>query len=122
MNIYVGNLPYDASEEEVRTEFEAYGEVKSVALIKDKMTGQARGFGFVEMPNDEEAQNAITALNGKQLRRRPMIVNQARPKENREFRGGDGGSGGERRYNNSGGGGDRSYQNRQGGDRRRSSY
>ena len=83
MNIYVGNLPFDASEDEVRELFGAYGQVSSVALIKDKVTGRPRGFGFVEMPNDTEAQNAIQELNGKEFKRRSLVVNPARPREDR---------------------------------------
>ena len=78
MNIYIGNLPYNASEDEVRQAFEAYGQVASVALIKDRMTGQPRGFGFVEMPNQSEAQAAIDGLNGKDFMNRTLVVNQAR--------------------------------------------
>ena len=89
MNIYIGNLPYNASEDEVRQAFEAYGQVASVALIKDRMTGQPRGFGFVEMPNQSEAQAAIDGLNGKDFMNRTLVVNQARPREERgERRGG----------------------------------
>lgn len=83
MNIYIGNLPFDATEDEIRDVFAAYGAVERVSLIKDKMTGRPRGFGFVEMTEDAEAQNAITALNGKALRNRNMTVNQARPREER---------------------------------------
>jgi len=95
MNIYVGNLPYSVSEDDVRQAFEAFGEVASVSMIKDKMTGQPRGFGFVEMNDDGEAQAAIDALNGKDLKGRAMVVNPARPREERpgggERRGGFGG-------------------------------
>ncbi len=81
MNIYCGNLSFSATEEELRSLFEGYGEVTSVAVIKDKMTGQSRGFAFVEMPNDSEAQAAITALNGKDFKNRNLVVNPARPRE-----------------------------------------
>ena len=81
MNIYVGNLPFDATEDEVRDVFGAFGEVARVSLIKDKMTGRPRGFGFVEMTNDAEAEAAIAGLNGKPMRNRNMTVNPARPRE-----------------------------------------
>lgn len=81
MNIYCGNLSFSASEDELRSLFEEYGEVASVAVIKDKMTGQSRGFAFIEMPNDSEAQAAITGLNGKDFKNRNLVVNPARPRE-----------------------------------------
>lgn len=80
MNIYVGNLSFKAGEEDVRQAFAAYGTVASVAIIKDKMTGDSRGFGFVEMPNGSEGQAAIAALNGKELMGRTLTVNEARPR------------------------------------------
>lgn len=86
MNIYVGNLPYNATEDEVLQAFSEYGEVASVALIKDKVTGQPRGFGFVEMPDAEEAQNAIEAMNGRSFKNRSLVVNPARPREERNDR------------------------------------
>jgi RNA recognition motif-containing protein len=89
-NIYVGNLSYEATEDDVRQAFEAYGEVSSVAIIKDKMTGRSRGFGFVEMPDKNQAQAAIQALNLQEVRGRAMTVNEARPKGE----GGGGGGGG----------------------------
>jgi RNA recognition motif-containing protein len=91
MNIYVGNLPFTASEEDVRQAFAAYGTVSSVAIIKDHETGQSRGFAFVEMPNGEEGQAAINNLNGKPLKGRALKVNEARPRE-----AGGGGGGGRR--------------------------
>ncbi len=110
MNIYVGNLPYNATEDEVREVFAAFGQVNSATLIKDKFTGQPRGFGFVEMPNEEEAQKAIQALNGKDFKSRSLVVNPARPREERGgSRQGGGGfsdsrrSGGERRGQQGGG-------------------
>jgi len=87
MNIYVGNLPYNATEDEIRELFVAFGEVTSVTLIKDKFSGQSRGFGFVEMQNDEEAQQAIQGLNGKEFGKRNLVVNPARPREERKDRG-----------------------------------
>jgi len=90
--IYVGNLPFSATEEQVRTLFEAHGTVNSVALINDRDTGRPRGFGFVEMP-EEEANAAIQALNGTNMDGRDLRVNEATPRENR---GGGGGGGGRR--------------------------
>lgn len=80
MNIYVGNLPYELAEEDLRQAFEAFGEVSSVNIIMDKYSGRPRGFGFVEMPSDEQAQAAIDGLNGKDLGGRALNVNQARPR------------------------------------------
>jgi RNA recognition motif-containing protein len=81
MNIYVGNLSYTATEEDLRTVFQAFGTVDKAAIITDKMTGQARGFGFVEMPNKDEAVKAIAGLNGKDLKGRSLKVNEAKPRE-----------------------------------------
>jgi RNA recognition motif-containing protein len=80
MNIYVGNLPWEIQEEELRKSFEEFGQVASATIIKDKFTNKPRGFGFVEMPEKEEALKAIQALNGKDLKGRPMKVNEAKPK------------------------------------------
>ena len=99
MNIYVGNLPFSASEDEVRDAFAAYGEVTSVALIKDKVTGKPRGFGFVEMANSAEAEKAINELNGKDFKGRSLVVNPARQREDRGGR-----SSGQDRRNRSEGG------------------
>ncbi|HXG61699.1 MAG TPA: RNA-binding protein [Planctomycetota bacterium] len=90
VNIYVGNLSYEATEDDLRQAFEAYGEVSSVAIIKDKMTGRSRGFGFVEMPDKGQAQAAIQALNLQEVRGRAMTVNEARPKSEGSPRGGGG--------------------------------
>jgi len=79
MNIYVGNLSYDAGEDDVRSAFEEHGEVASVKLISDKYTNRSKGFGFVEMPDDESAQKAIDALDGTEIKGRPVRVNKARP-------------------------------------------
>ena len=79
MNIYVGNLSRDVTEEDLRQTFEAFGKVESVTIIKDKFSGESRGFGFVEMPAKAEAQSAITGVNGKELKGRPLKVNEARP-------------------------------------------
>ena len=88
MNIYVGNLSHDVTEDELQQAFAAHGEVASANIISDKFSGQSRGFGFVEMPKNEEAQAAITALNGTDLKGRPLNVNEARPKTDRPRRGG----------------------------------
>ena len=80
MNIYVGNLSSDVTEEELQEEFKPFGEVTSVNIIKDKYSGQSRGFAFVEMPSVSEGQAAITALNGKTLKDRTLTVNAARPR------------------------------------------
>ncbi len=96
MKLYVGNLPYKADENVVRSTFEAFGQVSAVTLIKDKITGRAKGFGFVEMPDDSQAKTAIAGMNGKELLGRALNVNEARPLENRPSRGGgfDRGGGG----------------------------
>ncbi|RPJ55852.1 MAG: RNA-binding protein [Dehalococcoidia bacterium] len=96
MNIYVGNLSYEVTEADLKTEFEAFGEVTSVTIIKDNYSGQSKGFGFVEMPKLTEGQAAITGLNSKQLKGRPITVNGARPKGEGGSRGGGGGGGGGR--------------------------
>ncbi|MEE9141645.1 MAG: RNA-binding protein [Gammaproteobacteria bacterium] len=83
MNIYVGNLAYGVTEDELREAFAAFGEVSSVNVIKDKFSGQSKGFGFVEMPNDSEADTAIKELNEKPISGRPARVNQARPRPDR---------------------------------------
>ena len=80
MNIYVGNLSRQAAESEIRALFEAYGEVKSVKVIKDFQTGEPRGFAFVEMPVNEQANEAITALDSKQFQQRTLKINEAKPK------------------------------------------
>jgi RNA recognition motif-containing protein len=98
MNIYVGNLSRDVSEAELKEAFQAYGEIQSCNIIKDKFTGESRGFGFVEMPNKEEADKAIAELNGKDLKGRNLTVNEARPRTDRPRGGGRGGFGGGRRY------------------------
>jgi RNA recognition motif-containing protein len=93
-NIYVGNLDFNASEEQVRGLFEQFGAVDKVQLVRDRDTGQPRGFGFVEMMNDEEAEKAISAINGQALGGRNLNVSEARPKTERGFGGGGGGRGG----------------------------
>ena len=83
MNIYVGNLSYSMSEGELSDAFGAFGEVSSVKILVDRETGRSRGFGFVEMPNQGEAETAITQLNGKDLGGRALRINEARPRERR---------------------------------------
>jgi RNA recognition motif-containing protein len=83
MNIYVGNLSYGMSEGELRDAFSAFGEVSSVKILMDRETGRSRGFGFVEMPNQGEAETAVSQLNGKDLGGRARRVNEARPRERR---------------------------------------
>ncbi len=94
MNIYVGNLSYEVTEEDLQQAFEAFGQVESVNIIKDKFSGRSKGFGFVEMPDKANAQSAINELNGKELKGRTLNVNEARPRT--ESRGGRGGYGGGR--------------------------
>ena len=99
MNIFVGNLSRDVTEDDLRAEFAAFGKVDTVSVIKDKFTGEARGFGFVEMPNKAEAQAAIAGLNGKQLKGQALNVNEARPRTDSRTGGGGpkrGGGGGRR--------------------------
>ena len=93
MNIYVGNISYQASDDDLLEVFEAIGSVDSASIIFDRYSGRSKGFGFVEMPNDEEATRAIEQLDGKELLGRPLKVNQARPREDRPRRGGGGGGG-----------------------------
>ena len=95
MNIYVGNLSFQADEQSLAELFAEYGEVRSARIITDRETGRSKGFAFVEMSSDDDARNAISALNGADYMRRPLTVNEARPREER------GGFGGNRR----GGGG-----------------
>lgn len=83
MNIYVGNLPYTISEDDLNDAFSEFGEVAGVSIIKDKFSGQSKGFGFVEMPNDSEAEEAIKALNERDFKGRNLRVNQAKPREER---------------------------------------
>jgi cold-inducible RNA-binding protein len=102
MNIYVGNLSYDVSEEKLRQAFEAFGQVSSAKIVTDKYSGRRKGFGFVEMPSAEEGRSAINQLNGKELEGRTLKVNEARPRtEGGRDRGGRGFEGGGRQ----GGGG-----------------
>jgi len=88
MNIYVGNLSYDTTEAGLKNAFEQYGQVESARIISDRYTNRSRGFGFVEMPDDSEAQAAIAGLNGSELDGRPLTVNEARPRDDSRRRGG----------------------------------
>jgi len=108
--IYVGNLPFSSTEDDVRNMFSEAGAVSSVSLISDKFSGRSRGFGFVEMSNDDEANKAIAALNGRMVGDRALVVNEAKPMGERR----EGGSGGGGGYRGGGGGGGR----REGGYRR----
>jgi RNA recognition motif-containing protein len=87
MNIYVGNLSYTTNEEELKQAFEAHGSVDSAKIITDRGTGRSKGFGFIEMPENDEAQNAINGLNGTDLGGRTINVNEARPRPPRKDRG-----------------------------------
>ena len=108
MNIYVGNLSRELTEEELKQEFTAFGEVTSVAIIRDKYSGQSRGFGFVEMPSKSEGEAAIAGLKGKTLKERTLDVNEARPRSDNR-RGGDSYGGGRRGGGFGGGGRPRRY-------------
>ena len=94
MKIYVGNLSYEVTEEDLRQEFKAFGEVASVDIIIDKDSGRPKGFGFVEMATKSEAEAAITGLNGKTLKERTIVVNEARPRTDNRGGGYGGGRGG----------------------------
>ena len=96
MNLYVGNLLFDVAENDLKSLFEPFGQVTEVRLIMDKYTGKSKGFGFIEMPSRDEALKAIAELNGKDMKGRPMTVNEAKPKTDRGDRGGRGGFGGGR--------------------------
>jgi len=111
VNIYVGNLSHQTTEDDLRQAFEAFGQVESVNIIKDRFSGESRGFGFVEIASKEEAQKAIEEMNGKDLMGRAVNVNEARPKtDRRDSRGGGRGGGGGGR-----GGGGRGGSSRGGG-------
>ena len=99
--LYVGKLSYNTTDSDLRTMFEEFGSVESVQVIMDRDTGQSKGFAFVEMGSDQEAQAAISALNGQEVGGRKIVVNEAKPREDRGDRsggGGRGGSGGGKRY------------------------
>ena len=106
MNIYVGNLSWGLKDQDLANLFAPFGEVASAKIVMDKFTQRSKGFGFVEMPNDEQAQAAIAQLNGSEIEGRNLVVNESRPKEEGGggggYRGGNGGGGG---YNRGGGGG-----------------
>ena len=104
MNIFVAKLNYDTIEDDLRSAFEQFGEVSSCSIAHDKMTGRSKGFGFVEMDNDEEAEKAIDALNETDLDGRTIVVKKAEPRESRDSRGGGGGGGGRGGYGGGGGG------------------
>ena len=106
-NIYAGNLPRDLTEGQLEAAFAAHGTVSSASIITDRMTGESRGFGFIEMPDDAEAQAAIDGLNGTDLGGRTITVNVAKPRSDRRGGGGGGGGGGGRGGRGGGGGGRR---------------
>lgn len=125
MNIYVGSLPFDLDEEELKEIFEEYGEVSTVKVITDKFTGKSRGFGFVEMPDVETAKKAIEDLNGAEIDGRTIVVNESveKPEGSRRsnFRGGDNrGGGGYNKGNSYKGGNKKGGNYRGGGDNRKS--
>lgn len=114
MNIFVGSLPFSIEEADLRDSFEVYGEVTSVKIITDKFTGRSKGFGFVEMSNDEEAEKAIEELNGATVSGRTIVVNKSEPKpegERRSFNNNRSGGG----YGNNRGGGNYGGGNNRGG-------
>ncbi|HYE01793.1 MAG TPA: RNA-binding protein [Phycisphaerales bacterium] len=104
MKLYVGNLAFSMTDSELQQAFAQHGAVTSASVVMDRETGRSRGFGFVEMPNDEEARQAIEQMNGQQLGGRALVVNEARPREERSFGGGGGSRGG---FGGGGGGGGR---------------
>ncbi len=115
MNIFVGSLPWSIEEADLRESFEAYGTVDSVKVVTDKFTGRSKGFGFVEMPSDEEAQKAIDELNGATVEGRTIVVNKSEPKPEGERRSFNNNRGGYNGGGNSRGGG--SYNDRNSGGR-----
>ena len=128
MNIYVGNLSWNLKDQDLLNLFASHGEVASAKIVTDKFTGRSKGFGFVEMPNDDQAQAAIAALNGTEVDGRNVVVNESRPKpeggggggyKKRSF-GGGGGGGGYRGGNGGGGGG--GYRGGNGGGYNRESF
>jgi RNA recognition motif-containing protein len=108
MNIYVGNLSWNLKDQDLLNLFASHGEVASAKIVTDKFTGRSKGFGFVEMPNDEQAQAAITALNGTAVDGRNVVVNESRPKP-------EGGGGGGYKKRSFGGGGGGGYRGGNGG-------
>jgi RNA recognition motif-containing protein len=105
MNIYVGNLSHEATEEDLKQAFEPYGQVSRATVIKDRVSGEPRGFGFVEMPSKEEAEAALAGLNGQNLKGRSLKISEARPRPERS----EGGMGGDRRGGGGGYRGGREY-------------
>lgn len=118
MNIFAGSLPFSLEESELKDLFEEYGDVASVKIITDKFTGRSKGFGFIEMPDDEQAKAAIEALNGKDVKGRTIVVNKSEERKEGERRGGF--RGGNQRGGFSRGGDRRNDGDRRGG--RRSDY
>jgi RNA recognition motif-containing protein len=105
MNIYVGNLAKDVTDEELQNAFAEYGHIKSVKIIRDMFSGESKGFGFIEMPGVAEAQKAIDSMNTKDLKGKKIVVNEAKPKTDNNRRSGGGGGGGYSGGNNRGSGG-----------------
>ena len=123
MKIYVGNLSFETTDDDLSQEFAVYGEVASASVVMDRETGRPRGFGFVDMPSDEQAKAAIAGLNGKDIQGRTLTVNESRPREGGSggggSRGGGGGYGGGRGGGGYGGGGGGGYGGGGGGGGRR---
>ncbi len=117
MNIFVGSLPFSIDEADLRESFEVYGAVSSVKIITDKFTGRSKGFGFVEMTNDDEAQKAIDELNGATVQGRAIVVNKSEPKPEGERRSFNNNSRGGDSRGGYGGGNSRGGENRGGGNR-----
>lgn len=115
MKLYVGNLSFQTTNEDLQSLFEQAGTVESVNVIEDRETGRSRGFGFVEMASNEEGQKAIEQFNGKEFNGRNLNVNEARPREDRGNRGGGGGRGGFGGNRGGGGGGRRDFGGNSGG-------
>jgi RNA recognition motif-containing protein len=97
MNLYVGNLSFETNEDELQSAFVPFGQVESVTIIRDRFSGESRGFGFVEMPNRTEAMAAISGLAGREIQGRAITVNEARPRDDAQRRGGRNSGGGGRR-------------------------
>lgn len=119
MNIYVGNLSRDVTEDDLRQAFEAFGEVGNINIIKDRFSGESRGFGFVEMPSKAEAEAGIEGLNNQEIKGRAVNVNEARPRAEHHRPGGGGGGRGGRGGGRGGRGGGRSDSGRGRGEKRR---
>jgi cold-inducible RNA-binding protein len=117
--LYVGNLPYTVRDDDLQQAFGAFGQVNSAKVMMERDTGRSKGFGFVEMGSDAEAQSAIEGMNGQSLGGRSLVVNEARPMEPRPPRSGGGGFGGGRREGGFGGGGDGGFRSPYGGGGRR---